>query len=274
MLHIAQRQAACLGRRNIDSLNRRIRPALDRNTLKEAGFPAPEAQHGYQEAQAARAQNTRNGYPAQPAPAQEASPARRSQPAPPPAPIPMPRLTNPLPRGQKTFVTSRGDGLRLRVGFGWNVTDGRCDADASAFLLGADGRVPDDSWFVFYSQPDSPDGSVHFRAAGGGDRETIDIDLSRLSPQITKIVFVLTINEALEQGLHFGMVKDAYLRLMDASGGREIMSYKLDDSRSEVTSLTLAELYLHKDQWKFNPVGNGMRVDLAGQCAIYGVEIE
>ena len=38
-------------------------------------------------------------------------------------------------------------------------------------------------------------------------------------------------------------------------------------------SMTLGELYLHQGQWKFNPVGNGVHMDLAGQCALYGVTL-
>lgn len=37
--------------------------------------------------------------------------------------------------------------------------------------------------------------------------------------------------------------------------------------------MTLGELYLHQGQWKFNPVGNGVHMDLARQCALYGVTL-
>lgn len=189
-------------------------------------------------------------------------------------PLPMPSLQNRAQRGQKVALNLREIGCaRLRVGFGWNVRDARCDIDASAFLVTSTGRVPGDDWFVFYGQPTSPDGSTVFAGDGRVDRETIAIDLARLDPRIESIVFVMTIDEAIERRLNFGMVREAYIRVLDDGTGRELVSYALTDFFENVTSMTLGELYLHRGEWKFNPVGNGMTVDLAGQCAIYGVEI-
>ena len=172
------------------------------------------------------------------------------------------------------------------MAFGWNVLDGRCDVDVSAFLLGQDMRVPSDDWFVFYGQPASPDGSVRFRAAEtadfqignlktapcGEDREAITVDLGRLDPRISRVAFVMTINEALENRLNFGMIHEAWMRVMDGSG-RELVSYSPQELYDNITSMTLGELYLRNGEWRFTPVGNGMNVDLAGQCAIYGVDI-
>lgn len=185
----------------------------------------------------------------------------------------VPALVNLLSKGQKTNIGS--EIRKVRACFGWNVLDQRCDIDASAFLLGANGKVIDDSWFVFYSQPQSPDGSTVFSVnQGQSDRETIFLDLTRVNPNVKKIVFVLTINEAFENNLNFSMVRDTYIRLLDDITGREILSYRLEENYANVTSMTVAEVYLHNGNWKMNPVGNGMHVDLAGQCAIYGVEIE
>ena len=70
------------------------------------------------------------------------------------------------------------------------------------------------------------------------------------------------------------MIKDAYIRLIDPNGNKVIYSYKPEKMYANVTSMTLGELYLHNGQWKFCPVGNGVNKDLAGQCAVYGVQIE
>ena len=187
----------------------------------------------------------------------------------------MPPLKNQLRKGQKTLLNSGEHELkRMKVCFGWNVTDNRCDIDASAFLITGTGKVPDDSWFVFYSQTESPDNSVIFTVdSSKKDREIISVDLDKINPQIQKIVFVLTINEAFEQNLNFSMIKDAYIRILDSSTNQEIVSYQLEEYYANVTSMTIGELYVHNGQWKFNPVGNGVHQDLAGQCAIYGVEI-
>ena len=191
-----------------------------------------------------------------------------------PTPRRMPPMLMPVARGQKTALRLQERGCtRIRFGFGWHTNDSRCDVDASAFLLGENGRVLSDEGFVFYGQQTSSDGSVRFQPNGADDRETITVDTARIDPRIRKIVFVLTIDEALTQKLHFGMLQNVYLRILDDRDGREILSYPLEDAFENVTSMTLGELYLHQGQWKFNPVGNGVHMDLAGQCALYGVTL-
>ena len=191
-----------------------------------------------------------------------------------PTPRRMPPMLMPVARGQKTALHLQKRGCtRIRFGFGWHANDSRCDVDASAFLLSENGRVLSDEGFVFYGQQTSSDGSVRFQPSGADDRETITVDTARIDPRIRKIVFVLTIDEALTQKLHFGMLQNVYLRILDDRDGREILSYPLGNAFENVTSMTLGELYLYQGQWKFNPVGNGVHMDLAGQCALYGVTL-
>lgn len=188
-----------------------------------------------------------------------------------PAARPVPALSNKVQKGQKTLLSTSALSA-VNACFGWNVTDARCDVDVSAFLLGADGKVIGDSWFVFYGQTLSPDQSTRFVNGGGADREMIQIDLTRLNPQVKKIVFVLTINNALEKRLHFGMLKDAYVRIMEPSG-KELVSFLMTEYYNNVISMMIGELYLHNGTWKFNAVGNGVARDLAGLCELYGVQV-
>lgn len=210
----------------------------------------------------------------QPVGASASQPVSASAPPPSAPPFSMPPLLHPLQKGQKTALALSSARPRLTIGVGWSVTDPRCDVDVSAFLLGSNNRVPSDDWFVFYGQNHSPDGSVCFHSAPtGGDRQHLDVDLSRLDSRICKIALVFTIHEALEQRLNFSMIQDAYVRILSSDDHSELLSYQMTDYYSNVTSMTIGELYLHNQQWKFNPVGNGVSQDLAGQCAIYGVEI-
>ncbi len=187
-----------------------------------------------------------------------------------PAARPIPPLSNKVQKGQKILLSNTALSA-VNACFGWNVTDARCDVDVSAFLLGADGKIIGDSWFVFYGQTTSPDQSTRF-VAGSTDREMIQIDLKRLDPQVKKIVFVLTINDALKDRLHFGMLKDAYVRILDPSG-RELVSFLMTEYYNNVISMMIGELYLHNGAWKFSAVGNGVARDLAGLCELYGVQV-
>ncbi|SFA82133.1 Stress response protein SCP2 [Acetitomaculum ruminis DSM 5522] len=182
----------------------------------------------------------------------------------------IPNLINPILKGQKIPLNSGID--RVKVGFGWNVTNNKCDVDVSAFMLNESQKALGEDWFVFYGQPKSPDTSISFREDNATDREIIDIDFTKINPQVTKIVFVLTINDALTDNLNFGMLKDAYARILD-SNNNEIVSFKMTDYYTNVISMMIGEIYLYKGNWKFSAVGNGVSRDLAGLCQMYGLEV-
>ena len=187
-----------------------------------------------------------------------------------------------LSKGQKVSLTKMNSALDLiEVGLGWDVSTTAAipyDLDAEAFMLGADGKVLSDDWFIFYNQPMSPDGSCKHcgdnkNGAGVGDDEVIQLQLSRVNPQVAKIAFVITINEALQRGHNFGGVQNAYVRVVDKSTGNELIKFNLTDFFKEVTSMTVGELYLKGGEWRFNAVGQGLNTDLAGLCGFYGVNL-
>ena len=185
-----------------------------------------------------------------------------------------------LKKGQKVALASSNGGQlsNIQVCLGWDITNQACDLDASAFMLGADGRVIGDDWFVFYGQTTSPDGSIRHsgdstNGAAMGDDEIIDINLISINPNVKKITFVVTINEALERGLNFSMVANAYVRVVDKTTGQELNRFQLTDYYANVTSMVVGEVYNHNGAWKFNAVGDGVAKDLAGLCEMYGVNV-
>ena len=184
-----------------------------------------------------------------------------------------PPLQRPARKGQKVALEAVGPQSKISARLGWNVTNAACDVDVSAFLLGENGKVLGDTWFVFYGQEGSPDGSTRFSAGQGADREMIAIDFARLHAGVNKIVFVLTINEALEKRLNFSMIRDAYVRIMDERTDTELVSFQMDEYYANVTSMMIGELYRYHGSWKFNAIGNGVARDLAGLCELYGVQV-
>jgi len=106
------------------------------------------------------------------------------------------------------------------------------------------------------------------------DSKMKDVDLSRLNPSITRIVFVLTINDAFSKRLNFGMIEDAYVRILDAASDRELVSFVMDEYYFNVISMMIGEVYLHNGNWKFNAIGNGVAKDLEGLCGLYGVQVK
>lgn len=186
--------------------------------------------------------------------------------------LPIPKLQNKVQKGQKVPLFSNTISPFIDVLLGWNVKNDKCDVDVSSFLLDSSGKVLGDSWFVFYGQPASPDKSVNFSSCSSNDRQKIHIDLNHINKEIKKIVFVLTINEALSNHLNFGMIEDAYIRIVD-NLGKELCSFVMTDYYSNVISMMIGEIYQHNDTWKFNAVGNGVSKDLAGLCELYGVAV-
>ena len=186
----------------------------------------------------------------------------------------IPQLLKPVQKGQKIGIENNVKLDSVKACFGWNTDNPNCDVDVSAFLLGENGKVLGDSWFVFYGQTKSPDSAVNFNIDSGEDRQNIIIDFKKLDANVKKIVFVLTINDAFEKKLHFGMLQDAYIRIFNGANLEEIVSFKMTDYYTNVISMMIGEVYQHNGAWKFNAVGNGVSRDLAGLCELYGVEIE
>lgn len=184
-----------------------------------------------------------------------------------------PVLINPIQKGQKFSLASTEKLTKIQVRLGWNVLNSACDVDVSAFLLNPTGKVIGDSWFIFYGQKRSPDGSTVFFIDQSEDREVISIDFSKLNSHVSKIVFVLTIHEALEKHLNFSMLKDAYIRIINPIANTELVSFKMEEYYCNVTSMMIGELYQYKNAWKFNAIGNGVLKDLFGLCELYGVQV-
>ena len=188
-----------------------------------------------------------------------------------------------LTKGQKVDLTKSNPGLKsITVGLGWDTNryDGGndFDLDASAFLLGANGKVTGDRDFVFYGNPSDPSGAVRHggdnrTGEGEGDDEQILVDLSAVPAQIERIAFTGTIYEAEARRQNFGQVSNAFVRIVDNASGAEIVRYDLEEDFSIETALVVGELYRHNGEWKFNAVGSGYQGGLGALCVGYGVNI-
>ena len=188
-----------------------------------------------------------------------------------------------LQKGQKVSLTKGNPGLtKVVVGIGWDVngfdTGGDFDLDAAAFLLTDTGRVSDQKDFVFYGNLAHPSGSVrhlgdNLTGAGDGDDEQIQIDLSGVPANITKIAFTVNIYEAEARRQNFGQVSNAFVRIFNEATGEELLRYDLGEDFSIETAVVFGELYKNGSEWKFNAIGSGYQGGLAALCANYGVEV-
>ncbi|EFX41910.1 tellurium resistance protein TerD [Helicobacter suis HS5] len=188
-----------------------------------------------------------------------------------------------LVKGGRISLSKEKPGLsKIVVGLGWDVnasdTGREFDLDASVFLTDASGKVSDDANFVFYNNLTSKDGSVvhtgdNRTGAGEGDDESIKVDLNKVSADVKEINIVVTIHEANERKQNFGMVRNAFVRVVDESDGKEILRYDLEEDFSVETALMFGRLYRDSNEWKFAAVGTGFKEGLAGFCRQFGVNI-
>lgn len=188
-----------------------------------------------------------------------------------------------LTKGQKVSLTKENPGLKnITIGLGWDLnifdTGEDFDLDASAFMLGSNGRCVSDNDFVFYGNlSGANDSVVHMgdnrTGEGDGDDEQIHIDLSRIPENIERVSFTVTIYEAEKRRQNFGQVSNAYIRIVDEDTQQELLRYDLGEDFSIETAMIVAELYKHNGEWKFNAIGSGFQGGLAALCRHFGINV-
>lgn len=182
-----------------------------------------------------------------------------------------------LQKGQKVELR-KNNGGELRhviVGLGWDeaaqapnrgffaalrsASTQAIDCDASAFIC-SNGKligVPD---VVYFGNLQHRSGAVrhmgdNLTGAGDGDDEQILVDLGGLPTCYDKIVFVVNIYQARERSQHFGMIRNAFIRICDYDTGQELCRYNLSENYNGMTAMVFGELYRYNGKWKFNAIG-------------------
>ncbi|WP_242731489.1 TerD family protein [Bacillus altitudinis] len=182
-----------------------------------------------------------------------------------------------LEKGQRIDLTKGKAGLtNILVGLGWDpVSQGGgflgklfgggggadIDCDASVLMLKNDNFVENKD-LIYFGNLKSKCGSVehtgdNLTGEGDGDDEQVLVNLSKVPGNVNKLVFVVNIYDALRRNQHFGMIQNAYIRIVDRSNNQELVKYNLKDEYAGKTSLIVGELYRHENEWKFAAVGNG-----------------
>ena len=189
-----------------------------------------------------------------------------------------------LQKGQKVNLSKDNAGLaKVIVGLGWDeakpsggggggffatlfgggaaTTYQAIDCDASAIML-KNGKFVDRTDLVYFGNLKHKSGTVNhmgdnLTGEGEGDDEQIVIDLSRVPAEYDKIVIVVNIYQAVQRKQHFGMIENAFIRLVDARNNKEMCKYNLTENYSGMTAMIFGEIYRHNGEWKFNAMGNG-----------------
>ncbi|WP_066308357.1 TerD family protein [Bacillus sp. FJAT-29814] len=187
-----------------------------------------------------------------------------------------------LSKGQKVDLTKSHPGLQnVVVGLGWTINQvgANFDLDASAFLLGQNGKVQSDLDFVFYNNPTGGNGSIVYSGdnrvgSGVRDDEQIRIDLKTVPAHIHKIAFTITIHDAQVKRQNFGQISDSYVRIFNEQNNEELLRFNLGRDFTIETAIVAAELYRHNGEWKFNAIASGFQGGLAALCQNFGVTVD
>lgn len=185
-----------------------------------------------------------------------------------------------LQKGQKIDLTKGNPGLsKIQVGLGWDEVSkpksggllgslfgggasAPIDCDASAILLDANSKLTAKDRLVYFGNLQSGDKSVkhsgdNLTGSGDGDDEQINVELSSVPSTVQKIVFVVNIYDCAKRKQDFGMIANAFIRIVNPINGQEFCRFNLSESYAGKTSLIVAEVYRHNNEWKFAAIGEG-----------------
>ncbi len=176
-----------------------------------------------------------------------------------------------LQKGQKVDLTKGNNGLKtIVVGLGWDEAPHGfslfsrhqdIDCDASAILInGATGKLNGAADVVYYGNLTHRSGAIrhcgdNLTGAGDGDDEQIIVELTKVPADYSRIVFVVTIYQATERRQQFGMIKNAFIRIVDADSGKELCKYDLSENYDGKTAMVFGEVYRYNGEWKFGAIG-------------------
>ncbi|GGF65573.1 stress protein [Paenibacillus albidus] len=179
-----------------------------------------------------------------------------------------------LVKGQKIDLTKGNAGLsKVIVGLGWDPVEAsrgffgvkkqaNIDCDASALMLNENGKLAKKGNLVCFHNKQSPCNSVvhsgdNLTGQGDGDDEQIQVNLSAIPADVHKVLVVVNIYDAVNRKQDFGMIKSAYIRVMNAAGNSELIKFNLSDNYTGFTALICGELYRQGGEWKFAAIGEG-----------------
>ncbi len=183
-----------------------------------------------------------------------------------------------LQKGQRISLTKDNPGLKkTMVGLGWDPvkqsskgllgglfggSQAQIDCDASVLMLDENDKLRGKENIIYFGNLKSKCGSVqhmgdNLTGDGDGDDEQIMVDLSNIPQNIAKLVFVVNIYGAVQRKQHFGMIENAFIRLVNISDNKEMLRFNLTEQYSGKTGLFVAEVYRNNGEWKFVAVGEG-----------------
>ncbi|WP_200417772.1 TerD family protein [Streptomyces sp. Y2F8-2] len=179
-------------------------------------------------------------------------------------------MTHAMVKGSNVLL----EATAVRAVLRWAPGQGVPEVDASALLLGSDGRVRSDEDFVFYNQPRHPSGKVRLlgkKRETDGLTDTIQTDLAGVEPGVGRILLVASADD-----VTFDRVRGLRILLYDAGvlEGEPLAYFDVKPETGAETALICGELYRRGEDWKFRALGEGYTNGLKGLANDFGISVD
>ena len=175
-----------------------------------------------------------------------------------------------LAKGQRVELAKDGVPVTaFKFAGGWDPKSGvsqyEIDVDIQVAALDAAGKLVA---LCFYNSPNKEifAGAVKLdkddrsgASSAGGDDETVNVDLTKIPANVTKLVFIEAIYEAESRRQNFGMVNNAFGRVVDNSGV-QVAKLNLTEDYSLATAVKVLEVYRYETSWKINATAEGIQL--------------
>ncbi len=191
-----------------------------------------------------------------------------------------------LQKGQRISLSKEAPGLsKIFCGLGWDIAKqsgggffsnfGKktedYDLDAAVICLDENGKIKDIQDLIYFANLSHASGAIVHRGdnltgEGDGDDEVIIIDLNRIPPQISRLVFTVNIYDCVARNQDFSQVENSFVRLVNMGNNQELARFNLSGKDyAGATGMILAEVYRHNSEWKMGAIGNAVRVNGLGE---------
>ena len=166
-------------------------------------------------------------------------------------------------RGQKSPLSNLTQGTDLYVGV---KIDGPGSWDISCFGLDEADKLSDDSYFIFFNQPKSPEESIQLLGAQSGDTESFRLTLDNVPDKIRKLSICAASEDATA-----GQITSGWFRIV--VGGEEVAKFSFSGADfSGERAVIIGDVYM-KTVWRVAAVGQGFAGGLADLIRSYGGEV-
>ncbi|MFD0372569.1 restriction endonuclease [Streptomyces sp. NPDC059071] len=170
---------------------------------------------------------------------------------------------------QRTEPTPAAESDHNILGMSWS---GSVALDVCALVCRGN-RVLDDDHFVFYNNPQTPDGTVRACSAVTPDKAAIQVSFDALPERSDRLVLVAAIDPAVNPDADLSGFTEACIRLLGPSG-TELGRLEVSDGRPHETALVLGSFRRRSSgDWEFVIGGKGYRGGLEELIREYGIDV-